>query len=1353
MNPKLHLGAVLAAALATLVGGAGAIANEAGVPGKAQAVAVPKATVAGFELIEYVPEESAPQRAPSAASIGSLRSALGAPSGPSEVEPNGTSATATPISGTTVVYGGNVYPAADVDFYSFTAAAGDRIYAATQTLFDASASGDSVLELIDTDGATVIETDNNDGTFNASSSSIAGRQITAAGTYFLRVRHNTGTGTIRPYALHFRQQSAAPTAEVEPNNSSATATPIPASGHVSGTVTAVSPGESDFFSINLNAGDSVYLSLDMDPERDAVVWNGRLGFGLFGNPPANQILVANDANAGASAADPNSEAFFLTVKDAGTYYVYVDSIVAAGLGATATYNLNVSVLPRVTTGTCTTYTSTDVPQTIPTGPGSVSSTITVPGNPRIADLDVAINLNHTFMQDIDAHLISPAGNDNGLFTDIGAGTVGGPQTLMDIVLDDEAALPPAFAMSAAFRIQPELAYRLSWFDGSNAGGTWTLQLRDDATGDGGTLNSWSITVCEPPPPQACPAGTAQTTVYSQDFEAGDGGFTHSGAQDEWELGLPAFAPITTCNSGTNCWKTDLDNSYNASSNQDLLSPNINLAGLQPPVYVNWAQRYHMESTSFDHYNVTAREVGGANPVNLFEWLDGTMNNTVGNPTTTIGESSGWSQLSRRVDTLAGTNAELLFHVDSDTTVQLAGVAIDDVSVTACRVLSADLSITKTDGVASAVPGTTTTYTIIASNAGPDPVAAATVADTFPAACVSPTWTCVGAGGGSCTANGSGNINQVVNLPAGGSVTFTALCPIAATATGSLANTATVSGGAIADPTPGNNSATDTDTLTPQANLGITKTNGVTQVNAGANTVYTIAASNAGPSAAPGSTVADTAPAACTAFTWTCAGAGGGTCTANGSGSINDVVNLPVGGTATYTVTCAVSGAAVGNLVNTATVAAAGGVTDPTPANNSATDTDTILASQADVSITKTDGQASDVPGTSISYTIVASNAGPAGAPSVTVADTFAASLAGVTWTCAGAGGGTCTANGAGNINDVANLPNGASVTYTVNATIAASATGTLSNTASATVGGGITDPNAANNSATDTTTLTPQADLTITLTDSPDPVTAGTNLTYVATATNNGPSDATDVAINLPLPANTTLVSATGGSCVGTACTFAGATAPGASRSVTYVVTVAPSVPDGSTITATATASSATTDPNAANNSASTTTAVIAVADLSVSLTASAAQVLINVPVTFTAVGTNNGPSDAQNMSVTITLTPDFRYSSHVATGASCTTPQIGNTGAIVCTWAGATAPGATRTVTVIAFSNNEGATAVNASTASNTTDPVANNNAIGVSVIVGFPFNEIPTLSQLGLMLLGLLVGLMGFVAIRRQG
>ena len=44
---------------------------------------------------------------------------------------------------------------------------------------------------------------------------------------------------------------------------------------------------------------------------------------------------------------------------------------------------------------------------------------------------------------------------------------------------------------------------------------------------------------------------------------------------------------------------------------------------------------------------------------------------------------------------------------------------------------------------------------------------------------------------------------------------------------------------------------------------------------------------------PGATVADTFPASLTC-TWTCAGAGGGTCTASGSGNINDTVE-PAGG--------------------------------------------------------------------------------------------------------------------------------------------------------------------------------------------------------------------------------------------------------------------------------------------------------------------------------------------------------------------------------------------------------------------------------------------------------------------------
>ena len=127
----------------------------------------------------------------------------------------------------------------------------------------------------------------------------------------------------------------------------------------------------------------------------------------------------------------------------------------------------------------------------------------------------------------------------------------------------------------------------------------------------------------------------------------------------------------------------------------------------------------------------------------------------------------------------------------------------------------------------------------------------------------------------------------------------------------------------------------------QADLAITKTDGRTVVTPGGSTTYTITASNAGPSNAPGATVADTLPAALTG-TWTCVGAGGGTCTASGSGNINDTVNLPAGGSVTYTVSATISAAATGSVSNTATVSAPPGVTDPNPANNSTTDTDTVL---------------------------------------------------------------------------------------------------------------------------------------------------------------------------------------------------------------------------------------------------------------------------------------------------------------------------------------------------------------------------------------------------------------------------
>jgi hypothetical protein len=150
-----------------------------------------------------------------------------------------------------------------------------------------------------------------------------------------------------------------------------------------------------------------------------------------------------------------------------------------------------------------------------------------------------------------------------------------------------------------------------------------------------------------------------------------------------------------------------------------------------------------------------------------------------------------------------------------------------------------------------------------------------------------------------------------------------------------------------------------------------------------------------------------------------------------------------------------------------------GVTDPTPGNNSATDTDTLNPS-ADVAITKTDGATVEIPGSPVTYTIVASNpSGPSAAPSVTVADTFAAILTGCSTTCVAAGGASCVLGPiAGNLNTVANLPVGGTATYTATCNIDIHTSGgTLVNTATATVGGGVADPVPGNNSATDTDTL------------------------------------------------------------------------------------------------------------------------------------------------------------------------------------------------------------------------------------------------------------------------------------------
>src|SRR5687767_5261706 len=204
----------------------------------------------------------------------------------SESEPNNTFATADVLSGTDgkikgSLFSGVTVPAAtDPDWYSFTTTvANSKIYAAI--INSPASSQDSLLAVFASDGTTLLELDDQDGSFGGGSSSIAGTTLATPGTYYLRVTNFSTTAPIAPYDLYFAVRSGATTAETEPNNSG-TPQLLPVSQYVNGAIDPV--GDTDTFTFTANAGDTVFVSQDLDPERDVTTFNGRLGLGLFGTP-------------------------------------------------------------------------------------------------------------------------------------------------------------------------------------------------------------------------------------------------------------------------------------------------------------------------------------------------------------------------------------------------------------------------------------------------------------------------------------------------------------------------------------------------------------------------------------------------------------------------------------------------------------------------------------------------------------------------------------------------------------------------------------------------------------------------------------------------------------------------------------------------------------------------------------------------------------------------------------------------------------------------------------------------------------------------------------------------------------
>ncbi|TDW19993.1 T1SS-143 domain-containing protein/predicted secreted protein (type I secretion substrate) [Rhizobium azibense] len=121
---------------------------------------------------------------------------------------------------------------------------------------------------------------------------------------------------------------------------------------------------------------------------------------------------------------------------------------------------------------------------------TISSTITAPAGGTIHDVNVSINLTHTFMADLEITLIAPDGTRVRLVDDNGGS--GDPNGT--IKFDDEAASSFTSAIQPYVGTWRPAIDQLSLLDGKSMAGTWTLEIRDDLGADVGTLRNWTLEI-------------------------------------------------------------------------------------------------------------------------------------------------------------------------------------------------------------------------------------------------------------------------------------------------------------------------------------------------------------------------------------------------------------------------------------------------------------------------------------------------------------------------------------------------------------------------------------------------------------------------------------------------------------------------------------------------------------------------------------------------------------------------------------------------------------------------------------------------------------------------------------------
>jgi uncharacterized repeat protein (TIGR01451 family) len=256
------------------------------------------------------------------------------------------------------------------------------------------------------------------------------------------------------------------------------------------------------------------------------------------------------------------------------------------------------------------------------------------------------------------------------------------------------------------------------------------------------------------------------------------------------------------------------------------------------------------------------------------------------------------------------------------------------------IFTADLSINKT-ATTTAAQGTNVTYNISLTNNGPNPATSVSLTDALPANTTfvstaqntGPAFNCT-----NPTVGTNGTVTcTLASMASGTTATFTIVATVSASAPLGLLNNTANATTTSTDPSTPNSSTAGTTITAGNADVGVVKTAAPGPYGTGNNLTYTIAVSNAGPTAAANVTVTDVIPAGTTFVSATptqgsCSGTTTVTC------SLGTIANL---GSASIALTVTLP-SAPGPVANTAVVSTTS--PDGNAANNSSTSNITVVPS-------------------------------------------------------------------------------------------------------------------------------------------------------------------------------------------------------------------------------------------------------------------------------------------------------------------------------------------------------------------------------------------------------------------------